>query len=105
MVGRVSAFLGLIHRTLRDLLESFESIRSSLMTASERTAASDLYSGLHPTNFSHDVLSARPNDLAVLRASNLGWSDLGDPSRVLSLLEREQAQAECMSSRPHRFGR
>jgi hypothetical protein len=34
------------------------------------------------------VLSPRPNDLAVLRASGLGWSDLGDPSLVLSVLER-----------------
>jgi mannose-1-phosphate guanylyltransferase len=96
MVGRVSAFLNLIRHTLRDLLESFESIRSSLLTVFERTEARDLYSGLHATGFSRDVLSARPNDLAVLRASGLGWSDLGKPSRVLSALERQVSLAENM---------
>ena len=101
MVGTVSAFMNLIRRTLRNLLESFESIRAFLMTALERTAVRDLYSGLHATNFSHDVLSARPNDLAVLRASGLGWSDLGEPSRVLSVRERQGFQAERISS-PHK---
>ena len=94
MVGRVSAFLNLIRHTLRDLLESFESVRSSLLTAFEGTAVRDLYSGLRATNFSHDALSARPSDLAVLRASGLGWSDLGDPSRVLSVLERQDVHAK-----------
>jgi mannose-1-phosphate guanylyltransferase len=97
MVGRVSAFLNLIRHTLRDLLESFESIRSSLSTVFERSAARALYSSLYATGFSRDVLSARPKDLAVLRASGLGWSDLGDPSRVLSVLGRQGFLAEQMS--------
>jgi hypothetical protein len=33
-----------------------------------------------------EVLSARPSDLAVIRARDLGWSDLGEPERALSLL-------------------
>jgi mannose-1-phosphate guanylyltransferase len=102
MVGRVSAFLNLIRHTLSDMLESFESVRSSLLTVFERTAARDLYSGLHATSFSRGVLSARPNDLAVLRASGLGWSDLGKPSRVLSVLERQGSLAEQMFSSRNR---
>jgi mannose-1-phosphate guanylyltransferase len=98
MVGSVSAFLNLIRRTLSDLLESFESIRSSLLTVFERTAARDLYFGLRATSFSQDVLAARPTDLAVLRASGLGWSDLGEPSRVLSVRERQGVQAGRKSS-------
>jgi hypothetical protein len=35
---------------------------------------------------SREVLSARPSDLAVIRARDLGWSDLGEPERTLSLL-------------------
>jgi len=31
----------------------------------------------------------RPQDLAVLRATGLGWSDLGEPGRVLSVLGRK----------------
>jgi mannose-1-phosphate guanylyltransferase len=86
MVGRVDAYLGLIRRALPGLLESFESIRPSLFTEQERGALVRLYSGIHSSNFSHEVLAESPNDLAVLSGANLGWTDLGETSRVLSVL-------------------
>jgi mannose-1-phosphate guanylyltransferase len=89
MVGYVHAFLHLIRHSLPGLVEAFESIRSYLFTAYERAALCELYSGIRATSFSQDVLAAQPNDLAVLRANGLGWSDLGEPSRVRSLLERQ----------------
>ncbi len=89
MVGHVQAFLNLIQRALPGLVERFESIRSSLLTASEKRALGYLYAGIRPTGFSQDVLSVRPNGLAVLRATGLGWSDLGDPCRVRSVLDRK----------------
>lgn len=92
MVGCIHAFLDLIRRTLPGLVELFESIRSSLFTAAERKALRDLYSQIGTTSFSHDVLAAQPNALAVLRATGLGWSDLGEPGRVRSVLERKSAQ-------------
>jgi hypothetical protein len=88
MIGHVSAFLNLLRHTLPGLLDEFESIRSSFSTASEGTALSRLYSGICATSFSEDVLSVRHGDLAVLCATGLGWSDLGEPGRVLSVLER-----------------
>jgi mannose-1-phosphate guanylyltransferase len=94
MVGYVHAFLNLIRHSLPGLVEAFESIRSSLFTAYEREALCELYSGIRSTSFSQDVLAAQPNDLAVLRANGLGWSDLGEPSRVRSLLERKGVRAE-----------
>jgi mannose-1-phosphate guanylyltransferase len=94
MVGYVRAFLKLIRSALPSLVEAFESIRSSLFTACERAALCELYSGIGATSFSHDVLAVRPNDLAVLRATGLGWSDLGEPGRVLSVLERKGVQTE-----------
>jgi mannose-1-phosphate guanylyltransferase len=92
MVGYVHAFLNLIRRALPGLVELFESIRSSLFTAAERTVLGGLYSGIGATSFSQDVLSAQPNALAVLRATGLGWSDLGEPSRVHSVRERKSVQ-------------
>ncbi len=92
MVGYVHAFLNLIRRAIPGLVELFESIRSSLFTAAEGTALCELYSGIGATSFSQDVLSAQPNELAVLRAAGLGWSDLGEPSRVRSALERKSVQ-------------
>ncbi len=92
MVGYVHAFLNLIRRALPSLVEAFESIRSSFFTAYEGAALCELYSGMGATSFSQDVLSVQPNGLAVLRASGLGWSDLGEPSRVRSVLERKSVQ-------------
>jgi hypothetical protein len=42
--------------------------------------------------FSQDVLSMYPYDLAVLCGTGLGRSDLGEPSRFLSELERKGVQ-------------
>jgi mannose-1-phosphate guanylyltransferase len=97
MVGHIEAFLELTRRALPDLVRSFESIRTALFTTSERMALRELYSSISATSFSHDVLSVQADDLAVLRATGLGWSDLGEPSRVRSVLERQRVQKE------HRF--
>jgi mannose-1-phosphate guanylyltransferase len=94
MVGRVDAYLGLIRRALPGLLESFESIRSSLFTEQEPGALAHLYSGIHASNFSAEVLAKSPNDLAVLSGANLGWTDLGETSRVLSVLEENAISTE-----------
>jgi len=94
MIGRVEAYLGLIRRTLPGLLESFESIRSSLSTEREPEALAHLYSGIHTSNFSDEVLAKSPNDLAVLSGANLGWTDLGETSRVLSVLGENNIRAK-----------
>lgn len=41
-----------------------------------------LYERIPPVNFSHQVLSAEPGRLLVLRLNDVGWSDLGDPGRA-----------------------
>jgi len=86
MVGHVDAFLNLVRRTLPDLVELFDSIRPSLFTQMEPAALHRIYSDMRANNFSDDVLAARPSDLAVLSGGNLGWSDLGEANRVLSIL-------------------
>jgi mannose-1-phosphate guanylyltransferase len=98
MVGHVHTFLNLIRHALPRLVEAFESIRPSLFTASARTALCELYSGIRASSFSQDVLSVQPNNLAVLRATGLGWSDLGEPSRVRSVLERKGVRTEWMDA-------
>ena len=94
MIGRVDAFLSLIRRALPSLFVSFESIRRSLCTAMEPAALLKLYSGIRASNFSGEILSACPNDLAVLSCRNLGWSDLGETSRVLAVLGQNGISAE-----------
>jgi mannose-1-phosphate guanylyltransferase len=94
MVGRADGFLKLIRRTLAGLFEPFESIRPSLFTAEEPAALLELYSAIRASSFSGHVLAAHPNELAVLSCGNLGWSDLGEPSRVLSVLGRKGVTAD-----------
>ena len=60
MVGRVDAYLSLIRRALPGLFESFESIRPSLFTEQEPEALVHLYSGIHGSNFSDEVLAKSP---------------------------------------------
>jgi mannose-1-phosphate guanylyltransferase len=80
MVGRVSAFLAMIRRTLPELLGSFSETQSSPLR--------EIYAKIPAANFSNEVLSARPSDLTVLPARGLGWSDLGEPQRVLSAIPK-----------------
>jgi mannose-1-phosphate guanylyltransferase len=89
MVGHIHAFLNLLTHALPDLVEAFESMRSSFLTGRERPALGELYSRIRSTSFSEDVLSMQTDGLAVLRATGLGWSDLGEPGRVHSIIERK----------------
>jgi mannose-1-phosphate guanylyltransferase len=91
MVGRVSAFLNLVRQTLPSLLKSLESMRAAAVPGEEHEALRNLYSSIPATNFSDDVLSASPAALAVLRADALGWSDLGEPKRVFSVVRLKEA--------------
>ena len=94
MIGHVNAFMNLIRHTLPELIKSFDSIRRALFTTAEPSAVRDLYSTIRAASFSEDVLSVQPDHLAVLRGTGLGWSDLGDPSRVLSILNRKNVRKE-----------
>jgi mannose-1-phosphate guanylyltransferase len=86
MVGAVNAFLKMIRHTLPHLLACFESMWTTITPGMEYEALRDLYLKVPATNFSDEVLSACPSDLAVIRARGLGWRDLGEPERVLSML-------------------
>jgi mannose-1-phosphate guanylyltransferase len=97
MVGRVSAFLNLIRRSLPNLLTSFESW-AAIQPGIEDSALGELFSKIPTNNFSHDVLSVRPSDLAVLPAEGLGWTDLGEPERVLSSLKLQTGPIRSRST-------
>ena len=86
-VGHVQTFVDLVQHALPCMSEAFEGTRRSLFTGGEEAAFSELYRGIRDTGFSQDVLSFQPDRLAVLHAAGLGWSDLGEPGRVRSVLE------------------
>lgn len=88
MVGRVDALLKMTRAAMPELFAAFDTVTSTLRTAAERLALAELYSQIEDSNFSHQVLEARPEDLMVMRVGDVGWSDLGEPNRVLSTLAR-----------------
>ena len=67
-------------------------------TAAERNALAELYSRIEDSNFSHHVLAVRAEDLMVMRVGDVGWSDRGEPNRVLSTLARLGVQSELAMS-------
>lgn len=88
MVGHVTTFLEMILRAVPHVYYRFKSIRSKLGTDGEESEIRALYDQLPSTNFSQQVLAVRPADLAVLPVNGVRWSDWGEPSRVLSDLQK-----------------
>ena len=98
MVGRVDALLKMTRAAMPEMYAAFAAITPSFETASEHKALAALYSRIEDTNFSHEVLAVRPEDLMVMRVGEVGWSDLGEPNRVLSALARIGVQSELAIS-------
>jgi len=98
MVGRVDALLKMTRTALPELFSQFSLMSSTFESGDERRALSALYSTIGESNFSHEVLAKRPEDLTVLRVGDVGWSDLGEPARVLSTLARLGMETELAMS-------
>jgi len=98
MVGRVDALLRMTRAAMPEMYAAFATITSTFETATEHNALAELYSHIEDANFSHQVLAVRPEDLMVMRVGDVGWSDLGEPNRVLSALARIGVQSELAMS-------
>lgn len=86
MVGTVPAFLTLIRNTTSELYAKFAAVKSELSGPNEKYALRQVYGDLRDSNFSREVLQARPSDLTVMPIRSSRWSDLGSPRRVFSTL-------------------
>ncbi len=89
MVGRVDAILNITQAAMCDLYADYAAADLEVYKA-----VNELYSRIDESNFSKDVLARRPNDLAVMRVGDVGWSDLGEPSRVLKALAQAGVRSE-----------
>ena len=85
-------------RALPELVSYFAAIVPVFDTADEYRNVRALYSWLPEVNFSHQVLEKQAESLGVIRVDEVGWSDLGDPSRVLATLSRVGASAQAIRS-------
>jgi mannose-1-phosphate guanylyltransferase len=98
MVGRVDAFLKMTRAAVPEMFAAFAALTGTFETAAEHNALTELYSQIEDSNFSHQVLAVRSEDLMVMRVGDVGWSDLGEPNRVLSTLARMGVQSHLARS-------
>jgi len=96
IAGRAQTFLEIIESTTPRALQSFKPVADSRLRDEETKRAAALYEALPTGDFSREVLTGRPERLAVFRMDDAGWGDLGTPEGVLAAMEKT-AQAERLS--------
>lgn len=86
MVGSVGAFLDMIRRACKSLYNAFEPLLSLPRLELVYEFMRSVYDQLPAADFSKEVLSVSTGTLAVARLEDSGWSDLGDPRRLIATL-------------------
>jgi mannose-1-phosphate guanylyltransferase len=84
VIGHQRAFESLLATAVPEVWSLLGGTRSTTLAVDEALAAA--YAALPTSDFSRDVLSVCPDRLAVIRMGECGWTDLGQPHRVLDVL-------------------
>lgn len=86
MIGKVDTFLEMFKRNLPDLFRMFKAASLAFDRTSETEVVRAVYSWIEESNFSSQVLEKESESLLVMRVGDVGWSDWGEPQRVLGTL-------------------
>ena len=89
IVGTVSSLIGTIASALPSTYAAMNVAQSSLGHALEEVMIRAVYSRMSRADFSQSVLARHPDKFAVMSVSDVEWSDLGVPERVIALRSRE----------------
>ena len=89
IVGTVSSLIGTIASALPSTYAAMDVAQSALGHALEEVMIRAIYSRIARADFSQSVLARRPDKFAVMSMSDVEWSDLGVPERVIALRSRE----------------
>ena len=84
MVGRASAFVEMIQRAVPNMYRAFERTLTLPNPEMEAEMMQSAYEKLPIADFPSEVLSVSAEMLAVARLGDVGWSDLGDPRRLMA---------------------
>jgi mannose-1-phosphate guanylyltransferase len=87
IAGRARTFLEIIESAAPETLKSFQPITATRVRDEEAERAAAVYEALPTGDFSREVLTSRPERLAVLRMEGAGWGDLGTPEGVLAAMQ------------------
>ena len=86
MVGSTTAFLGMVREASPTLYDAFEPMLSLPDCSMETEMMQRIYDELPTADFSKQVLAVSTKRLAVASLDDIGWSDLGDPRRLVRTL-------------------
>jgi mannose-1-phosphate guanylyltransferase len=98
MVGRASAFVEMIQRAVPNMYGAFEPILTLPNPEMEAEMMQSVYEKLPIADFSREVLSVSAEMLAVARLGDVGWSDLGDPRRLMATLLKGRIENSWLTS-------
>ena len=88
IAGRVRTFLEILESAIPHAMKSFYPVAESRTREEETDRVAALYESFPTGDFSREVLTQRPERLAVLRMDDIGWGDLGIPEGVLTALQK-----------------
>jgi mannose-1-phosphate guanylyltransferase len=91
VVGRLSAFDELLAAAVPELRHEFAALDDAPSPDAEAAIVGAIYDAIGSSDFSRDVLASQPERLAVVNLRDSGWTDLGQPARVLDVLARRNA--------------
>lgn len=98
MIGKVETFLEMFRKHLPEMFRMFADSSGVFGTAQETAVIRSIYSWIGEKNFSSEVLEKSSEQLLVMRVGDVGWSDWGEPHRVLGTLQNLGVKTEWMRS-------
>ena len=98
MVGKAHTFLEMFKKHLPDMYRMFSASIRVFGTSQESAVIRSIYSWINETNFSSEMLERSSDELLVMRVGDVGWSDLGEPQRVMGTLNTLGIQLEWMQA-------
>jgi mannose-1-phosphate guanylyltransferase len=91
VVGHLGAFDDLLAAAVPELWREFAALGQAPAPGVEAAIVGAIYDAIRSSDFSRDVLASQPDRLAVVNLRDSGWTDLGQPARVLDVLARRNA--------------
>jgi mannose-1-phosphate guanylyltransferase len=86
LVGNAATLRSLISNALPDIYREFTRFDSFADSAAEEEILHSIFRNLPSADFSGGVVAEFPAEFSVLRVTGVGWSDLGDPRRLLAAI-------------------
>lgn len=92
MIGSAGAFLEMIRQSAPIIFETFKAALLESTLESEEQKMQFVYDSFDACDFSREVLALKTERLLVANCGDVGWSDLGEPRRLIAALSEKTAE-------------